>query len=89
MVSDTPTYTCYFNTQVAVVYHTGSMALGSFLQALLGMLQYVMGFLLARTRPAQQANRALGCLARAAMAVLCVLRTILAWIDRYASSMQC
>lgn len=58
------------------------MALGSFLQALLGMLQYLLGLLLARTRPAQKATRVLGCLATAAAAVLCVLRTILAWIDR-------
>lgn len=65
-----------------MVYHTGSIALGSFLQALLGMLQYVLGFVHTRTRPAQQANPVLGCLATAVAAVLCVLRTILAWIDR-------
>ncbi len=71
------------HTQVALVYYTGSMALGSFLQALLGMLQYLFGFLHARTQRAQRANRVVACLAKGVMALLCVLRTILSWISRW------
>jgi Plasma-membrane choline transporter len=70
--------------RLTVVYHLGSIALGSFIIALVQLVRLLLEYLDKKTRAAQAKSEAARCAMCAARVVLCLLEKVVAFINRNA-----